>query len=186
MNKYIGHFKTIVGHKWRVFRACCIAGIPVNGIFHDMSKLSPVEFFESAKYFTGTSSPINGAKKDKGYSDSWFHHRGRNKHHWEFWVDELSKGGIPVLMPYKYAVEYLCDLIGAGQSYEKDTWNFSRPYEWFQGYKKRENPKLHPIMIDFVDTIFLQMKEFGYEALKSYNTKAVYELCVLQYRVENV
>ena len=23
---------------------------------------------------------------------AWFHHRGRNKHHWEYWVDDFQDG----------------------------------------------------------------------------------------------
>ncbi len=80
--KILNHWKTIRTHRKWVRHYCKLAGIYWRGIKHDLSKYSPTEFFESAKYWTGTGSPINEAKKDKGYSLAWLHHRGRNTHHW--------------------------------------------------------------------------------------------------------
>ena len=76
----INHFKTICLHKKWVMYYCNLAGIPAQGIFHDLSKFSPTEFFESVKYYTGNSSPIDACKKDKGISQAWLHHKGLNKH----------------------------------------------------------------------------------------------------------
>ena len=50
MYKAWKHFKKIFVHKYWVFRYCCKAGIPVQGLLHDLSKFSPVEFFESVKF----------------------------------------------------------------------------------------------------------------------------------------
>ena len=75
------HFKTVMTHKMYVFLFCKEAGIPWQGIKHDLSKFSPTEFIESVKYYTGTDSPINNCKKVNGYSEAWMHHKGRNKHH---------------------------------------------------------------------------------------------------------
>lgn len=184
MNKIWKHFKLVNTHKYYVFKACCKAGIPFRGLLHDMSKFSPVEFFESVKYFTGCSSPINEAKKDKGYSNAWFHHRGRNKHHWIYWVDQISEeGGVGTLMPYKYAVEMMCDFIGAGQAYEKKTWTFDRPYDWFI-QQKADRRKIHPAILEFIDIIFLEMKEdSSYDPLNSYNTRETYKICRKRYNV---
>ena len=177
MNKYFKHFKMIMTHKTYVFKNCYRAGIPMRGLLHDLSKLSPTEYFESCKYYTGVSSPINEAKKDKGMSMAWFHHRGRNKHHWEYWVDDLSNGGHGTLMPYEFALEMICDWIGAGQAYEKDTWTFARPYDWFCTQRK-EKGKIHPDIVKFVDRIFWTMKETGdYTSLDPYYTKQVYRAC---------
>lgn len=57
------HLNTVCTHKWVVFKLCCKAGIPFRGLVHDLSKFSPTEFWESVKYYQGTSSPIVAAKK---------------------------------------------------------------------------------------------------------------------------
>lgn len=59
------HLKKICTHKYWVFYYCLKAGIPIQGLLHDMSKFSPVEFFESVKYYQGNSSPIEACKKQK-------------------------------------------------------------------------------------------------------------------------
>ena len=97
----IKHFVLITHHKWVVFKLCCKAGQPWRGFLHDFSKYSPTEFFESAKYYVGTHSPITEARKDKGYSEAWLHHRGRNRHHAEYWIDNRAPNQTPII-PYKY------------------------------------------------------------------------------------
>ena len=99
----IGHTKTVAKHKWIVFKLACRAGIPWRGFVHDLSKFSPTEFGESVKYYVGVHSPITEAKKDKGYSEAWLHHKGRNKHHLEYWIDSDANPVVPVI-PYKYIV----------------------------------------------------------------------------------
>lgn len=174
MNKVFGHFKLITRHKWKVFKLSCIAGIPLRGFLHDFSKYHPTEFIEGARYFNGVSSPIDEAKKVHGYSKAWFHHRALNKHHWEYWIDNIEDGCTPVLMPYEYAVEMMCDLIGAGQIYEGDSWDFNRPYDWFKERTKRRE-KIHPEIVSFIDNVLLEMKMDGnYNALKPQNTKLLY------------
>ena len=99
------HFKKICIHKHWVFYYCCKAGIPLQGLVHDLSKFSPTEFWESVKYYQGTSSPIDACKKANGWSAAWMHHKGRNKHHYEYWQDNFDNGGNPIEMPMKYKKE---------------------------------------------------------------------------------
>lgn len=132
------HFKTICIHKYWVYKYCKLCGITWRGIKHDLSKFSPTEFFESIKYYTGTSSPIDGAKKAMGYSKAWFHHRGRNDHHYEMWVDNFDNGGIPLDMPFECVVEMLCDYLGAGKAYYKENFNYLKEFNWFK--QKISNP----------------------------------------------
>lgn len=96
------HFKKICIHKYWVFYYCCKAGIPLQGLVHDLSKFSTTEFWESVKYYQGTSSPIDACKKANGWSAAWMHHKGRNKHHYEYWQDNFDNGGNPIEMPMKY------------------------------------------------------------------------------------
>ena len=123
MSKYWKHFITICKHKWVVFKECSACGIGWQGIIHDLSKFGITEFVSSAKYFQGNRSPIEAEKDEIGYSKAWLHHKGHNKHHWEYWTDFGDDGSIIAnRIPTKYVVEMICDWIGAGQVYSKDKW----------------------------------------------------------------
>ena len=132
MNKYIEHFKTVAKHKYYVFKQCAGCGLYWQGLIHDLSKLTPAEFFPSARYFQGNRSPIEAEKEDIGYSAAWLHHKGHNKHHWEYWVDfNKSAQPIPAEIPLKYVVEMICDFIGAGMAYQKTEWTTDSPLNYF-------------------------------------------------------
>ena len=125
------HLRRTLRHKWFVFVWCCKAGMPIRGLLHDMSKFSPVEFWESVRYFSETESPINVSKRVNGYSKAWQHHKGHNPHHYEYWIDALDYGGKPIQMPKKYAYEMICDYLGAGQAYNPKGWNFTKELDWW-------------------------------------------------------
>lgn len=141
MNKYIGHFKTICRHKWITFLLCKDCGITWQGIIHDMSKFNPTEFFESAKYYTtGKESPIIETRKAKGISEAWLHHKGRNKHHWEYWLDNCSGNENrmnPLKMDYKYVVEFICDQVSASKTYLGSGWNLESNYKYLMKHEKK-------------------------------------------------
>ena len=152
------HFKKICVHKYWVSFYCNKAGIPWQGIIHDLSKFSPTEFWESVKYYQGGSSPIDACKKDKGYSMAWFHHRGRNKHHYEMWVDDFDHGGHPLLMPYKYAVELICDYLAAGRAYMGKNFTYKKEYEWWKN-KQTDTLAMHPAIQTFVELVLSDLME---------------------------
>ena len=81
------HFCTINHHKHLVMKGCFAVGLYKQGLLHDLSKYTPTEFLVGCKYYQGTMSPNNAERKDKGYSSAWLHHKGRNKHHMEYWID---------------------------------------------------------------------------------------------------
>lgn len=172
VNNFIGHLKTVLTHKYYVFQASCKLGIPLRGALHDLSKFSPTEFFESVKYYSGTRSPIEACKEDKGYSMTWFHHRGRNKHHWEYWVDNFEKGMTPTQIPYKYSIEMLCDFIGAGKAYEKEKWSFHSLLMWW--LNKRTKVVMHPVNWYFINSC-LSLMEKENKFLTKKQTKEIYE-----------
>ena len=120
MSKRWNHFKTIVIHKYYVGKYCFMCKLYWQGIVHDLSKFSPTEFEESVKYYNGRISPIIKAKYDKGYSEAWQHHKGRNKHHYEYWTDNYDNGTTTIKIPFKYVLEMICDFFGAGIAYNKD------------------------------------------------------------------
>lgn len=109
--KILLHFHMINKHRFFVFRLACRVGIPWRGLVHDLSKYSPTEFWESVKYYTGDHSPITNARNAKGYSEAFLHHKGRNKHHYEYWYDfDVDQ---PLMIPYKYVKEIICDNLAA-------------------------------------------------------------------------
>lgn|SRR5574344_129054 len=126
MKKYIKYFNTICIHKWYVFIECCKLGIIWQGIMHDMSKFSPSEFVASAKYYNGDGNDIE-------YQHAWLHHKGHNKHHWEYWVDWNSSTGEYILteIPLKYMKEMYADMIGASKAYNKNKFSYDEPYNYF-------------------------------------------------------
>ena len=103
------HLKTVQRHRHLVRQYCFRLGLYWQGFTHDLSKFSPVEFWAGVKYFQGDRSPNDAQRRDKGYSASWMHHKGRNRHHFEYWTDYgvSGEGIIGVEMPKKYGVPAL-------------------------------------------------------------------------------
>ena len=156
IQKFFGHLKTVTKHKYWVWYYMHKCGHGWRGLWHDMSKFSPVEFFESVKYYSGTRSPIDACKEDKGISMAWMHHKGRNPHHYEHWVDNFDKGGEPKEMPWKYKVEMICDYLAAGRAYMGKNFSYKAEYEWWQ--KKLESPRRqHESDKEFVTNVLKQL-----------------------------
>lgn len=137
IKNFFGHLHTVNKHRWYVFKLSIKAGIPVRGLFHDLSKYSPVEFFEGVKYFDGSRSPIKVCKDYNGYSKAWLHHKGRNKHHFEYWYDFWAPTEAAP-MPFKCFCELVCDNLAAGIAYKKKEWNIHEPLEYFLSRKDRK------------------------------------------------
>lgn len=143
--KFFGHLGTVLKHKYWVFRYACKLGIPWRGLTHDLSKFSPVEFWESVRYWDGKSSPIPKCKADKGYSLAWQHHKGRNSHHYEYWVDNLDQGGVPIKMPWLDMLEMVADYLGAGRTYQGKSFTLQKEYDWWRNQLEvGEKTKMHP------------------------------------------
>lgn len=137
----IGHLKTISEHKLRVGQLCFRLGLYKQGLCHDLSKYAPIEFLTGAKYFRGDVSPNSVERQEKGYSLAWLHHKGCNRHHWEFWVDFTSQGVIAAKMPYRYVLEMFCDRVAASMVYYKDNYHDGIPLEYYQ--KKHQGYIMH-------------------------------------------
>jgi len=129
--KYIKHFLTITKHKWYVMIECFKVGLIWQGITHDLSKYSLVEFGSSAKYFQGDKTPIGIEKAEPGYSYAWLNHKAKNKHHWEYWIDFKKGKLLKCPIPDKYILEMACDIKGASKSY-----GTNNPYEHFKKNQK--------------------------------------------------
>lgn len=155
--KMLLHLKTILIHKWWVLYYAIMCGIPWQGITHDMSKFSPTEFFTNVKYTEKGISPITIQKNEIGFSIPWQHHKGHNPHHYEFWMDRFDEGGYVCRMPFKYTVEMLCDYLAANKAYNGKNATYSSQYDWWQ--KQRSIRKMHPDNIQFLDCLFMALKE---------------------------
>lgn len=138
MKKYIKHFIVISKHKWYVGIECFKRGLYWQGIVHDLSKFGFTEFFTSARYFQGDSSPIDAEKKERGYSIAWLNHKAKNKHHWIYWTDRKDGKEIAVPMPDKYIKEMLCDYIGAGKAYNKTKYTNQSPLNYYENVDKNK------------------------------------------------
>ena len=123
--RFIGHFNTITKHKLLVGKLCFKMGLYKQGILHDLSKYSPVEFFAGVKYWQGNRSPIDKEKEVLGYSLGWLHHKGHNAHHWEYWIDITGEEITFHEAPKHIVKEMVCDRIAACMVYEKDKYTNS-------------------------------------------------------------
>lgn len=181
--KALANLKMILRHKYHVFLMCKRAGIPFRGLLHDMSKLSPIEFYEYTKYTGNNRSPVDNCKDIKGYCESWQHHKGHNPHHAEYWIDNVAKPGeepVALPMPYEYAVEMICDFIGAGKVYEtEENWRFDSPLKWWNavGSKRRMHKNTH----EFVSVVFEIMA-----VTESYAVISPYYLGYIYHAIEAV
>ena len=160
----IKHFCTITRHRNKVIVHCFKVGIGFQGLFHDLSKYSPTEFFTSAKYYTGHRSPTELEREDVGYSKVWMHHKGRNKHHFEYWndVDPVTKEYRSVPMPKRYVAEMFCDRIAASKVYKGKAYTDASPYEYFsQGRGKKI---MHPETVEIIERWLILLRYEGEDA----------------------
>lgn len=161
MNWY-KHLKTINHHKWLVMKNCFRVGLYKQGLLHDLSKYSWTEFSVGVKYYQGDRSPNDAEREDKGYTSAWLHHKGRNKHHLEYWVDySMDRSGALAgcKMPEKYVVEMFCDRIAASKNYNKEKYNDSYPLEYFRKGKARRNHLLHPETDALLESLLVMLAE---------------------------
>ena len=172
------HFITITKHRHKVIRNCAKAGILRQGLFHDLSKYSPTEFLSGAKFYQGDKSPNEGEREAYGYSKAWMHHKGRNKHHFEYWTDysKTEKRLAPVKMPMKYVIEMFCDRVAASKVYRGKSYTDSHPLEYFVNGKPRR--MIHPETSEFLESLLVMLSQKGEKAtfkyIKSLNKKADY------------
>jgi hypothetical protein len=133
--RFTGHLKTINTHRREVRKLMACCGLDKQGRRHDLSKYSFVEFFNGVKYFTGTTSPHVGERKDKGYSEAWLNHKAHNKHHAEYWTDIVDGKSQPIDMPINYFVEMVCDRIAASKTYLGHQFTKSAPFDYYMSHQ---------------------------------------------------
>ena len=164
MSKAWKHFKTITYHKYLVAKGCFRIGLYKQGLLHDMSKYSPSEFCVGAKYYQGNRSPNNAEREDIGYSSSWLHHKGRNKHHYEYWWDYQSgieAKMVPVPMPDKYIAEMIMDRIAACKVYRGKEYVDADPLNYYMLGKG--SGLLHPNTAETLERMLQMLADKGEE-----------------------
>ena len=164
----IGHFKTITKHRHTVIRHCFKAGIPWRGLMHDLSKYMPAEFIDGAKYYTGTRSPNDLQRQKHGYSAAWMHHKGRNKHHFEYWYDynPASHQNEPVKMPMKFLLEMFCDRVAASKVYKGKDYTDASPLEYYRW--RKDHMSIHPETAAILEKLTVMLAEEGEDATFAY------------------
>ena len=169
-----GHLRTILHHKNLVRHYCFRAGLYKQGIMHDWSKYSPVEFINSVRNFQGgKKSPNFGEKATKGYSSSWLHHKGRNRHHFEYWIDftlnpDEGLQGMP--MPTRYVLEMFCD-IAASKNYNRKNYDDSFPLAYYE--KNKSHYILHKDTKELLERLLHMLADEGEDKTFAYIRKNI-------------
>ncbi len=180
LKNVLKHFIVITKHRLLVFKLCIKVGQPWRGLVHDLSKYSPTEFWEGVKYFNGHHSPIADCKRTEGYSKAWLHHKGRNKHHTDYWVDLSAPDKTPII-PYKYVAEMLCDKLAAGIIYKGKDW--TKEYELQYWMNERDRTLVNKNIDKLITEFFTQVSEVGIDkALTKKNVKELYAKYCINYR----
>ncbi len=138
------HFRTITKHRHMVMKLCFETGLYRQGLLHDLSKYSVTEFTKGCRYYQGDRSPNNYEREVTGVTLSWLHHKGRNRHHFEYWLDyDLEHWGqvTGMVMPRRYVAEMFCDRIAACMVYEKQNYTDASPVRFF--YRGKGSSLMH-------------------------------------------
>ncbi len=171
MKAFLGHLRTINHHKWLVMKLCFKIGLYRQGILHDLSKYMPSEFLSGIRYYQGFRSPNAKEREVKGYSFAWLHHKGRNKHHWEFWVDFTTQGAIPTKMPKRYVLEMFCDRVAASKTYQKEKYHDGSAFEYYDA--RKQYYVLDQEAMALLEHLLVYLKDHGEEETCRYIKKEV-------------
>ena len=130
-----GHLCTVLTHKKQVWKLSRKAGIPFQGLAHDLSKFSPSEFLPGARHYQGGKrSPNEQEREILGYSTAWLHHKGRNRHHFEY-------------------------RIAASKTYLGKNFTEQHPLDYF--LKGKPNRFIHPETSDFIEKMLTLLRDKG-------------------------
>ncbi|MDD6268370.1 MAG: DUF5662 family protein [Clostridium sp.] len=167
--KWLLHLKKINHHKWLVMKECFRCGLYKQGLLHDLSKYSWTEFSVGVKYYQGDRSPNMAEREDKGYTSAWLHHKGRNKHHLEYWIDYSMTPGAGLEgmeMPVKYVVEMFCDRVAACKNYHPDSYTDDAALTYYERGKNKY--PMHPNTRELLERLLHMLADEGEDATFDY------------------
>lgn len=157
-----GHLATVAEHRREVRKNCFKCGLYSQGLRHDLSKYSLPEFLVSVKYFQGDRSPYVYEKEQFGFSEGWLHHKGRNRHHWEYWYDMIKGKWVPLEMPFPFFVEMVCDRVAACKIYQKEKYTQRSALEYFE--KRNDRCYMHEKTAARLEEVLKDIAENGEDA----------------------
>ena len=171
LHNFNGHLHTVNSHRRLVRKYCFKLGLYRQGMMHDLSKYSPSEFIPGVKYYQdGHRSPNNAQREDEGVSKAWLHHKGRNKHHFEYWIDYDVDGNSTILagmkMPVKYVAEMFCDRVAASRIYNKEKYKDSDPLDYY--IKGLGHYIMHPETDELLHNLLKMLADKGEEYTFAY------------------
>ena len=168
MMKLWQHFKTITWHRWLVRQGCFRVGLYWQGLTHDLSKYSLTEFRSGVHYFQGDRSPNTAEREEKGYSEAWIHHKGRNRHHYEYWTDlnRQTRRYEAVPMPRKYLVEMVMDRRAACMVYQGENYTPGSALAYLE--RSMEKDLIHEKTLRELRYILTMLRDGGEEATFRY------------------
>ncbi len=169
MIKWLAHLQTVNRHRYLVMQHCFRVGLYWQGLTHDLSKYTPIEFLVGARYYQGDRSPNEMERKVKGYSAAWLHHKGRNKHHLEYWIDYSGREDQPLAgneMPVAYVVEMFCDRMAASKTYRGAAYRNQDPYEYYA--RSKTHYLLHPHTARLLEQMLVCLRDKGEAAAFAY------------------
>ena len=157
------HFATITKHKLTVMDLCFKVGLVKQGLLHDLSKYYPSEFLMGIRYYQGGKRSPNAAERqDRGYSSAWLHHKGRNTHHLEYWMDNPPEPGgpmVPVKMPLNRVLEMVCDRIAASKVYNGAEYTDDMAWKYYN--RRQEWSITHPETRILLEKLLVMLKDEG-------------------------
>ena len=166
------HLHTVNRHRRLVRHYCFKLGLVWQGLTHDLSKYSPTEFWRGVKYYQGWRSPNDQERLENGVSLAWLHHKGRNRHHFEYWIDfapDKERGLIGNKMPLRYLVEMVMDRIAASKVYKGKDYTDASPWEYYS--RSRDYVVMHPETKAMLEKLLLMLKDQGEKKTFAYIRK---------------
>ena len=132
---------------------------------HDLSKLSPSEFFPYMNYFSDEEFIILSNKsevteleqreiqrRESEFDKAWLHHQHLNDHHPQFFILREDSGGTKVLqMPDECVREMVADWIGAGIAITGKR----EVREWYA--RSKDKMLLHPRTRELVESLLVNI-----------------------------
>ena len=148
-------------HRFLVLRHCWRVGLYRQGLTHDLSKFSPVEFAAGARYYQGKRSPNEIERREMGYSAAWLHHKGRNRHHLEYWIAYAADGSgmCGMKMPLNYVLEMFCDRVAASKTYRGAAYRDSDPYDYYA--RSVDHYIIHPETAQTLEYLLRVLRDEG-------------------------